>query len=189
MISLKEENACREASKKRKDRALKPCIEVSNRRKKERARDIKNFVVKCANATSPAGSSEHRSQCEHALEDIMQALRHSNTTYDNVKIDNNTTDHSVIQSNNTFEETNDESSRYFDLELSNKKYKKAKKLLLEHSGVKLLPRSQLENSTKSSSFIGFKVKWMQKKTNVDDSTYEEEEENFGDRMDFVDSMK
>ena len=36
MISLKEENACREASKKRKDRALNPCIEVSNRRKKER---------------------------------------------------------------------------------------------------------------------------------------------------------
>ena len=119
----------------------------------------------------------------------MQALRHINTTYENVKIDNNTTDHSVIQSNNTFEETNDESSRYFDLELSNKKYKKAKKLLLEHSGVKFLPRSQLENSTKSSSFIGFKVKWMQKKTNVDDSTYEEEEENFGHRMDFVDSMK
>ena len=189
VMSLKGSDKKEKGTKRRKERALKPYIQVSNRKKKERVKDIKNFVVKCANPTAPIDSSEYRSQCEHVLEDVVQALRDSKMISNNAHIDNNTVDHSLIESNDKFEEINDELSRYFDLELSNQKYHKAQKLLLERSGVKLLPRSQLRKSNTRSSFIGFKVKWMEKKTNQNGSTYEEEEENFGARLDFIDSIK
>ena len=75
------------------------------------------------------------------------------------------------------------------------KLKKAKKFLLEHRGARLLGRKLLDKISTNCSYLGFKIKLMQKKTSRDGNSYEkeeeeeEEEENFGARIYFFDCAK
>ena len=77
-------------------------------------------MLKCANPTETVGSSECKSQIEHMLEDLVQSLRDGNHMHINVNNDNNTVDHSELQSNTNYDDISDNLSRCFDLELSNK---------------------------------------------------------------------
>ena len=136
------------------------------------------------------GISEYKSQIEHILEDLVQLLRDGKYIYKNLNNDNNdTVDHSEIQSNTNYDAVSEELSKYFDLELSNKKQKQAKKLLLEYKGVKLMERKLLYKSSNDFNFCSFKIKWMQKKRDRNGETCEEKEENYSGRITFIDDIK
>ena len=65
-------------------------------------------------------------------------------------------DHSEPQFNTNYNDVSDKLSRWFDLELSNKKPKQAKKLLLEYRGVKLMGRRLLDRSSTNCIFLASK---------------------------------
>ena len=55
--------------------------------------------------------------------------------------------------------------------------------------MRLLGRKLFNKTSVNCSCFGLKIKWIQKKENRDVNSHEEQEENFGARMDFVDGIK
>ena len=77
-------------------------------------RCFKEFLIKYANPLSLVGSAEHKIQCEHFLEDMMQSLRDGNGINERTTNDDDSLDHSAMLSNMSYEDVSDEISRFFD---------------------------------------------------------------------------
>ena len=106
------EDACLSA-KRKKERSLKVFTYFSNRHKKERVRDIKDFLIRCANHASHVGSAEHKSQCEHVLGDVIHSLWDGKDVNKRMNNYDATVDNNTIQSNMNYEDADDELSRFF----------------------------------------------------------------------------
>ena len=131
--------------------------------RKIKSEKIKDLLIKVDNPMSPLGISEKKREREYVLEDVLQSLITVNKINTTMNNDNNAVNHSTTCSTINNDEVSNEISRFFDIELSNKKQKKAQKLLLENRGMKLLSRKSLDKLSISCSCVGFKIKWIQSK--------------------------
>lgn len=170
-----------------KNRSYKSYVNLSTRRKKERVAEIKKLIIKIANPTS-SEPYEYFDECNHVIEDTVDALRKSlkivKKPLDSNSVECGANDIVIDKKN-----INKDLSNYFNFELSNKKYAKARKLL-QNSNVQLMSRHALVNQKNDVNFIGFKIKWIENKKDKNDVPFEEEEEvNYGARMDFTDAIK
>ena len=94
----------------------------------------------------------------------------------NDRSDSLTVDYSSINASINKEKVDQDLTKFFDLEISNKKYDKAKKFL-KNASSRLMSRHELLNQNYRINFFGFKIEWMKNKKDVDGNNHKEEEEH------------
>ena len=130
------------------------------KKKKHRIKKMKDMIIKIANQSCLDGK-ECFYEINYVIEDAMRSFMKS------LKIDNN--GNGVANNQSTYyhvvnvvvyEEAVDmHLTMFFDVELSNSKHNKERKLLQCRS-TKQMSRHALNNEIKDVEFVGFKIKWM-----------------------------
>ena len=93
-------------------------------------------------------------------EDLVQSLRSNFKITCTNSRDCDTIDHRSIDSKADYEEMSEELSWFFDLELSNRKYDKAKNVLHSARGKIILSRHALCFEKKYASCADYEIEWM-----------------------------
>ena len=172
----------------RKDREYKPYVKLSAGRKKYRMREVKDLIIKIANPTSN-DTEEHVNQCAHVLEDAVEATyqmkgsKVRSMNYANVDVDD-----CGVPSTAEGISLDKDLCQYLEMELSNAKYNKVRKLA--NKANQMMSSKHILNKNRSKqSYVGFNIKWEETKKDNNGKECTEEIENYGCKISYIEGIK
>ena len=142
-------------------RKYKPYALLSTKRKVHRIKEMRELVMKVANPSCEDGQ-ECFEEIHHVIEDTIKSFKQKLKIHNNKLNQSNSHSLDDCSSNVVIDEdeVDMDLTRFFDLELSNSKHFKVRKLLKDAS-TNVMSKYELSKQCKDFNYIGFKIKWIQ----------------------------